>query len=272
MPNELNIDGATIEQLQRLPWEDAIAWLRDKVPMPTEAWDELWQEFQDHAFTVAGLTRAELLDSIQQQLIKAMEQGTGIHQWKRDFKKVAQDRGWTPDPKAFHPWRVELILQQNLRNAYAAGRWQQMNDPVVLKNRPWGLYRHRDSVNPRLAHLALDGKVFPLSDPLWKICHPPNGFGCKCAVYSLSDREVREMGVEVEQFPSERVTIRDRITGAEQQVPAVLNPETGKLHPVVEPGFAYTPGASPKDAQWVEAAIARLSPQLQTQVREDLGT
>lgn len=271
MADELLLDGVTVEQLQRLPWQDAIAWLREKVPMPTEAWDELWQEFQDYAFTVAGVTRAELLDDIQQQLIKAMEDGTGIHEWKRDFKKLASDRGWTPDPEAFAPWRVELILQQNLRNAYAAGRWQQINDPVVAKNRPYLMWRHRDSVNPRLAHLALDGKVFPLSDPLWKIAFPPCGFFCKCQAYTLSDREVREMGVEVGGFPEERVTIRDRLTGKEQQVPAVLDPETGKLHPVVEPGFAYVPGEKRMGAEWMEAAIARLSPQLQKQVREEVA-
>lgn len=180
MPDLLDsmLDGLTIEQFEKLPFEEAIDWLKNKVSMPTDAWDQLWQEFQDYAFTIAGVTRAELLDDIQSQLVKAMEDGTGIHQWKRDFKKLAAEQGWTPDPKAFAPWRVELILQQNLRNAYAAGRWQQINDPVVAKNRPYLQWRHRDSVNPRPAHKALHNKVFPLSDPLWSVCFPPNGFGC----------------------------------------------------------------------------------------------
>ena len=145
------------EEWERLPFDEAIAFLRDKLALPSEAWDTLSDEAQNFAFSIAGLTRAEILADIQESLVKALEQGTTFQQFRKNFDTIAARRGWNPQ---FGAYRTELIFSQNLRTAYAAGRYQQMSDPDVTKTRKWWLYRHRDSRTPRPAHLAMDGKVF----------------------------------------------------------------------------------------------------------------
>lgn len=269
MPELLDelLDGVSVAEFERVPFESAIAWLREKVPLPTEVWDELWAEFQDYAFAIAGVTRAEVLEDIQGAIAKAMEAGTSFQQFKKDFQQVVERRGWT-EGKGYSAYRVEMLLSQNLRTAYAAGRWQQMQDPVVQQNRPWGLYRHRDSRHPRPHHLALDGKVFPLSDPIWRVIMPPNGFGCRCQMFSLSDRDLAAMGLHPSEPIAETVTLRDRVTGATQQVPAVR--VNGELKPIAEPGFTSAPGSRQLGDEWIESAIGRLSPALQAQVRKEL--
>lgn len=260
--------GVDISQFERLPFDEAIALFREKIALPTESWDELWNEYQNYAFTVSGITRGEVLQDIQDAIARAMEEGTAIGQFKKDFNQIIERRGWS-EGQGFSAYRTELILSQNLRTAYAAGRWKQINDPVVAKNRPHLMWRHRDSRNPRPAHLALDGKVFSLSDPIWKVIFPPSGFSCRCQAYSLSDRDLTEMNLKPSDPPSERVILKDRVTGKTQQVPAVR--VDGKLTPIAEPGFAFAPGDKRLGDGWMESAIARLSPALQKQVREDIA-
>lgn len=246
---------------ERLPFDQAIAFFKDKLAIPSDRWDVLWGDIVDHAFTIAGVTKAEILNDIHQEILKALEEGTTLQQFKKDFDNIAAKRGWSEGEK-FSSWRKELIFSMNLRTAYAAGRYQQMTDPSVTAARPHWQWRHRDSKNPRPAHLALNGKVFSFDDPFWKTGFPPCGFGCRCAAFSLSDRDLEKRGLKVEPSPTETATIRDRITGKTQKVPAING------QPIAEPGFAHAPGSSRKEQKQesVDRALDRLPPKLRSLV------
>jgi hypothetical protein len=43
----------------------------------------------------------------------------------------------------------------------------------------------------RDSHLALDGKIFAASDPIWDVIYPPNGWNCRCYITPLDIDEVR---------------------------------------------------------------------------------
>lgn len=252
-------------EYERLPFDKAIEYFRDKLQIPSDRWDVIWDEISDYAFAVSTVTRADILNDIYSEILKALEQGTTLQQFKKDFDSIVAKRGWT-DGGTFSAYRTELILSQNLRTAYAAGRWAQMNDPDVAKARPYVLYRHGDSRNPRPAHLALNGKVFSLDDPFFKICAPPNGFGCRCRIFSLSDRDLERRGLNVEASPTETVTIRDRITGKTQKVPAING------QPVAEPGFAHAPGSSRKEqrAEILQRTLDRLPLELRKLAEKEI--
>jgi hypothetical protein len=227
--------------IANLPFEEAIAFFKQKVPLPTSAWDEIINEAQDWAFTVAGLTKAEMLNDIQRAIEQALEDGTTLEEFTRKFDETAARYGWEPPPgkeELWGGWRMQLIYMQNLQSAYAAGRLQQMRDPDVARSRPYWLWRHRDSRNPRPAHLALDGKVFRGDSVFWQVGYPPCGYGCKCGVYALTEDDVQRRGLKVEDAPTERVTLRDRITGEEFRVPAING------QPIVDPGFVHAAGSS----------------------------
>lgn len=251
---------------QRLPFKQAIEYYRQKVAIPSEQWDELVDAANDWAFAVAGVTRADVLADLQAAVDKAISEGTSMAEFRRDFDQVIQKRGWGAG-KSFTPYRVELILSQNLRTAYQAGRYQQMSSPEMTKARPYWQWKHRDSRNPRPAHLALDGKVFSFDDPFWRGGFPPCGWGCRCGVFSLSSRDLDRDGLSVEDSPSERVTLRDRVTGKTQSVPAING------NPVVEPGFNFTPGASRSDERStiLERMLERLPENLRKKAEASIG-
>lgn len=253
-----------------LPFDEALAWFEQKIPLPTSRWDEIINAAQDWAFTVAGLTQAELLNDLYGAIDKALEQGTTLEEFRRDFDEMIARRGWQPPAGSegkWGGWRTELIFMQNLQSAYGAGRWAQINDPDIARSRPYVMWRHGDSPNPRPAHLALDGKVFNLSDPFLKVCSPPSGFGCRCKLLTLSDRDMTERGLKVSKPPSETVTLRDRITGKEAKVPAIDGT------PIAEPGFMTAPGSSPRTArrQILNEAIDRLPPELRQAARAKIS-
>ncbi|MCF6267624.1 MAG: hypothetical protein L3J57_13925, partial [Desulfuromusa sp.] len=62
---------------------------------------------------------------------------------------------------------------------------------------PYLEYRHGDSLQPRPLHLAWDGLVLPADDPWWQTHYPPNGWGCKCKVFSASQRDLERAGKSV---------------------------------------------------------------------------
>ncbi len=251
---------------QRLPFEKAIAHFKEKLAIPSDRWDVIWNEIGDYAFAIAGVARADILNDIHSEVLKALEDGTTLQQFKKDFDSVVIKRGWA-EGEGFSAWRKELLFSQNLRTAYAAGRYQQMSDPSVTATRKAWVWKHRDSKNPRPAHLALHNKVFSFDDPFWETGFPPCGFGCRCMAYSLSDRDLENRGLKVEESPTETVTIRDKITGQIQKVPAING------QPIAEPGFAHAPGSSRPDQKQeiLRRALNRLPPDLRKLVEQDLG-
>jgi hypothetical protein len=253
-----------------LPFDEAIAFFKQKVPLPTSAWDEIINDAQDWAFTVAGIAKADLLNDLQVAIAKALETGTTLEEFAQDFDVTVAKAGWQPPPGSegqWGGWRVELIYMQNLRSAYAAGRFKQMRDPEVATARPYWLWRHRDSVNPRPTHLALDDKVFRGDSVFWDVGYPPCGYGCKCGVFALSERDLQRRGLKVEDAPTETLTIEDKLTGERFQVPA-LNGEA-----IVEPGFVHAAGSSqPEQRQKIVArSLTRLPVALRRQAQAEIG-
>lgn len=247
----------------QLKFADAIAYFKNKSALPSQKWDDFADAAQDVAFSIAGVTEGEILDSAYQLILKALEEGIPYAEFSKGFDSALNRSGWNPD---FRPWRTQLIFMQNLRNAYQAGRYKQQTDPEMLKLRGYWMWRHRDSRVPRKHHLALDGKIFPADSEFWKSCYPSSGFGCRCTVLALSQRDIDREGLKVEEPPTETVTIRDKVTGETKKIPAI-----GGV-PIAEPGFTTAPGASEKKDRKaiLDGAIAKMPKQLQKQVREKL--
>lgn len=187
------MDEATL----RLEFPQAIKFMREKIPLPSTSWRQYSGEVQQVAFTVAQITQVSLLSDIQELIVKQLETGVTVEGFKRNFSTLIDKSGWNPANKGY---RAELVLQQNLKNAHARGRWEQMRSPAIAKSRPYWEFRHRDSRVPRPRHLAQDGKVYPADADVWKAIFPPN-FGCKCTAHALSDQDIERLGLKVDTPP-----------------------------------------------------------------------
>lgn len=188
------MDRARFESAFALPFAEQIAFFRRKLNLPTETWLDIRQAAHDRAFVVAGATTADLLDDLRAAIDKAISTGTSLETFRRDFRRIVAERGWTgwtgEGTRAGEAWRTRVIYETNLRTSYAAGRWAQLNDPALLAARPYWRYVHSDGVlNPRPHHKAWgDARLTLRHDhPFWRTHYPPNGWGCRCRVVSARE-------------------------------------------------------------------------------------
>lgn len=215
------------------PWQAQIDFLRQKLRLPTERWDDIQKQAHDRAFIVAGAAKADLLTDLHQAVMQAAEHG-GLQAFRRDFKAIVAKHGWTgwtgEGTPAGEAWRTRIIYQTNMANSYAAARWQQLNEPATLAALPYWRYIHSDSVaHPRPHHLAWHGLTLRHDHPFWRTHFAPNGWGCRCRITAVSRREGEASAQAGLGEPPEGWDRIDAKTGA----------------PVgIDRGFDYAPGAS----------------------------
>jgi hypothetical protein len=184
---------ADINPLQ-LPFSEAIDYFSDKINLDTDSWVDGQGLIQTVAFTVAG-AKGQILQDIRDAVDSAINNGISIADFTKQFDKIADSYVDNWQLKGDRAWRGQLIYEQNLRQAYGAGRYWQMTEPSTLKSRPFWQWVHGDTRVPRPTHLAMDGKVFPAGS---LNCHVPAGFNCRCQIFSLSQRDVDRENLMVE--------------------------------------------------------------------------
>lgn len=212
---------------------EAIAFLRDKLRLPTASWTDIWQEEHSDAFVVAGAQSDALLKDFHDAVLKAIAQGETLDTFRKDFDRIVAEHGWS-----YHGsrgWRSKVIFDTNVRMAYAAGKWEQI--ARVKQVRPYLRYVHlEEQPHPRLQHHLWHNTVLPVDDPWWQTHFPPNGWNCHCTVQSLNERDLARYGLSVSsQAPA--------IEWVEQVLNTPQGPRVVMVPKGIDPGFGYRPGA-----------------------------
>lgn len=218
-----------------IPFLEQIAFFIQKLDMPTNKWDDILGKAHDKAFVIAGATSAALLNDMHVALTDAIATGQTIESFRKTFNEIVGKHGWTgwtgETTKQGRAWRARLIYETNIRSTYAAGRWHQ--DQEVKDAKPYLLYRHSDGVfAPRLLHLKWDGIVLPVDHTWWKTHYPPNGYGCKCQVFSLSKDDMIRRGLVI--TPTNRIPPGEPDKGWDVAPGADWQPSPGAYHPKIE--------------------------------------
>jgi SPP1 gp7 family putative phage head morphogenesis protein len=235
------LQAVDVEAFNDKPME-AIAFLRDKLRVPTATWTDIWQEMHSAAFVVAGAQSDDLLKDFQDAVLKAIEQGTTLEEFRKDFDAIVADHGWSYNGS--RNWRSRVIFQTNLRMAYASGRWQQIER--VKETRPYLRYVAVLDARTRPWHRAWHDTVLPVDHPWWQTHFPPNGWNCRCSVQSVNERDLFRYKLKVsDEAPP--INWVERLVGSGAARRAIRVPEG------IDPGFAYRPGTPPSDVvrQWL---------------------
>ncbi len=219
--------------------KDAIAYFEAKGFKISWNWWETWQEAHAKAFTVAKAAKMDVLEAIREELALALKNGTTRHDFIKTLEPKLKALGWWgkqvsigPDGKEIvdqlgSPWRLKNIYRTNIQTAYMAGRYKSQMENS--DHRPYWLYVAVLDKNTRKSHASLNGKVFHYTDPIWKTHYPPNGWGCRCRVRTLSKRALDRKGLEVEDSGGRLET---------KEVEAGIDPITGEV--ITKPVTTYT--------------------------------
>lgn len=218
-----------------LPFLEQIEFFRSKLNLTTQAWTDIWQAEHDRAFVVAGAAHEDLVADLREAVDKAIADGTTLRTFRDDFDAIVAKHGWSY--KGGRTWRTRVIYETNLRTSYAAGRWRQMKEIVDLN--PYWRYRHSHaSEHPRPHHVAWDGMVLRHDDPWWDTHAPPNGWGCKCYIEALTERDLARLGKD---GPDKAPPLNMRTVTVGVRGPS---PRTVEVPEGIDPGWAYAPGQS----------------------------
>jgi len=108
-------------------------------------------------------------------LIKLLLDDAGVRRSWNDFKKLA-----APIIETYNKTWLETEYNQAVSNAEMAKKWDGFTENADLY--PNLEYRAVDDGHARPDHLAMNGMVAPIDDPVWDTWYPPNDWGCRCSV------------------------------------------------------------------------------------------
>ena len=174
----------TVRATFRQPFKEQVAAFRLRLGdlVPTSRWDDISKAQHDRAFMVAGAVKADLLADLGAAVDKAISEGSGLEEFRRDFRQIVERNGWhgwTGEGTAKgEAWRTKVIYKTNMLTTMAAGRHAQLIDG----NFKFWVYEHSGAAHPRLDHLSWNGLILPSDHPFWATHYPPNGWGCGCRV------------------------------------------------------------------------------------------
>lgn len=234
--------------------KDAVAYFRSKGYEITDEWQDMLTHAHAKAFTVARGQSMDVLNAIRGELDAALTQGLTAKQFRERLTPQLQKLGWWGKTKNAmgdeiqlgSPYRLNTIYRQNMQTAYMAGRYRRQL--ATSKTFPYWQYVAIDDGQTRPEHKRLNGRVFRFDDPIWDVIYPPNGWGCRCRVRTLTAAQVKAKGLTVEKGDGyiERFNaeITSRETGEIKTTKHARINLPGGDTMTPDLGWAYSPGQS----------------------------
>lgn len=206
MPNNSDLD---MGYLLRLEPKMAVDYLKSKGYKITWNWQEQLDAAHAKAFTVAKVTKLDVLETLRQATEDAVQSGMSERDFIKQLEPKLRALGWwgkqemTDDlgrktvVQLGSPRRLRTILRTNKITAYHAGRYAEQI--ANSDEQPYWQYVAVQDSRTRPSHMALHGKVYRFDDPIWDTLYPPNGWGCRCRVRALSDFQLNNLGLSVDE-------------------------------------------------------------------------
>lgn len=241
----------------QLPPREAIQYFESKGHKISFRWQDTWREAHARAFTVVGVTKADLLADIKAATAKALAEGQSKAQFRQGLEDTLKRKGWWGKGDIVNPdtgevrkgergsaSRLNLIYRQNMQSAYNAGRYKQQMESAAVA--PYLRYMAVMDAKTRPSHGAMHGLVYRYDDPIWQTMYPPNGWYCRCRVETLSERAFRRGGYDLQDSDGDEISteviIRNSETGQPEPRTVKGYRMPGGQYYFPDAGFDYNPG------------------------------
>lgn len=246
--------------------EKAVEHLQSKGLKVSAGWRTVKEAAHARAFTVANVTRLDVLKDIQDELVRAQKAGQTMQQFRDNLIPTLTKKGWfaakgqpvrvpdgsAPDPltgelttqKRLTARRLKTIFQTNMQSSMMAGRYRELMANV--DKRPFFQYVAILDGRTRPAHRAMNGRVFRYDDAGWSTWWPPCGWNCRCRVRALDGADLTEKGLTAESSAGHTKTTQVPMRDGSTSTVTRYSPPGGQ-------SFAPDPGFNGNPAQ-VQAA------------------
>ena len=202
---------------QKTP-QSIIDYLKNKQLTLTYNHYELLKQAHDKAFTVAKVTRMDLLNDIHSSLIEAIKTGRNFEAWKKSIIPTLEKKGWWGTQEITNPKtgeikkviinsnRLKKIYTINTRVAYQKHRYKEM---MKLPLSTYWMYRCSFLENSRESHKAMHGTVLHRDHEFWEENYPPNDYICFCGVTAHSESDLKRRGITPTQGQVQSIASKD---------------------------------------------------------------
>lgn len=271
----------------RLPPKEAVAYFRAKGHNITWNWYEQLTEAHARAFTVAKAVRLDVLNTIRDEVDRAVHDGITRQEFTRTLAPRLQKLGWwgkqivvdtqgnAKEIELGSPRRLATIYNVNMRTAYNSGRYAQMMNNAEAY--PFWQYVAVMDGRTRPAHAALNGMVFRYDDPFWQTHYPPNGWNCRCRVRALSAERMKALGLKVS-YGASFVHTHEVDAGIDEATGEIFRTDSttfdnGRVKMTPDVGWSYNPGSAAfgTDQTLIRKLVETKDAQLREQVVQSLN-
>lgn len=167
-----------------VPFAEAIAWAEQRgARLAPEFYAERLQAVRARSFTVSGLAALDQVQQVADSLAQATAAGQTLREWQQSLPDSVFSLGRA---------RRELIFRNAVQTHYGAGRTIQQRENAAA--RPFLMWDAINDGRTRPAHAAMDGRIAPIDDPIWKRWSPPAGHNCRCTRIALTEAQARARG------------------------------------------------------------------------------
>lgn len=171
---------------------EAIDYFSKKEVISSAEFYQLAAEARVKAFTVSKVNSMQMLTDIQGQLLKTLEEGKTLKEFKKAFDDILFKGGMDP----LHPYHIETVFRTNIQTAYQAGRYQGQIERAKI--RPYWIYNAVDDSRTSELCYELNGKCYHYDHPFWDKFYPPNHFNCRSSVDDLSEEDLEEENIKLQ--------------------------------------------------------------------------
>ena len=182
-----------------------------KAALTSDLFDRLSVEAKQHAFRIAGVHKARLVQQARDVVHRAIRDGTSIHDVQIELLKLFATDGIAPPAL----YRLRYAFELNAHQAYCDGRREALDEPDNARVFPYRQYLTVGNGSPgvrgvRPTHAALHGLVFKWDDPFWNDHTPPWEHGCRCTFRGLTRKQVAKLGVKIrnDEYVKKRIRVR----------------------------------------------------------------
>ena len=188
--------NAADDEIPPIKFEEAVEFLRRKVPITKAEWKSVEPKARFRAFTVAKLGSEQVINIVKQQLLSVLEDGKGYAEFWNRVKQTVEN-----DVTKIKPGYWETVFRTNTQTAYVAGKLEQYKNSGVAA---YQLMVIEDVRTSRICRNLLNkssgyGLILPKKHQFWQTYgFPPYHFNCRSSIRGVWPSQIGKAGNMVE--------------------------------------------------------------------------
>lgn len=177
-------------------FDEASRWFRGRTPVTKAEWELMSVAARRQSFTIAGTQQLKVVQTVFDELQKAIDKGTPIDVWRKSLKKKL--KGDFAEKNAHNLTTAFINANQT---AYNTGRYYQLSDPEVTSAMPlWFFDAVLDDKTSEICRECA-GTIRRFDDPWWLMHWCPLHHRCRSTVRALTEAMAKRKGGVTETLP-----------------------------------------------------------------------